>query len=89
MTPVSSEITVTAAPWTTLLRAKPARLRLRAAPSDAAGGRAYVVRDDVLGVTGRAGGWLHVDYPGSARWSSGWVRAEETTPLPEPPSSGQ
>lgn len=72
---------VTAGSWTDLVQVKAARLALKPQP-EAAAGRAYVVKGDVLGVVTRQGGNVQVIYP-SDRPSptKGWVAAGEVAPL--------
>jgi hypothetical protein len=59
----------------------------RARFSDVPGGpprRGYVIRGDIVGVIGRKGAFVHVEYVGGNRPVTGWFRAADLAPLIAP-----
>ncbi len=67
--------------WSELVRVSVPRAGLRQQP-DAAPGRSYVIRGDVLGVVARRGTSVDVVYPSiRPHPSQGWIEAAEVTPL--------
>lgn len=62
-----------AKPWTSVRVVKAAKAYFYPAPG-AAHGRAYLVKDDGVGVRASQGGWVQADFVGGTRTSSGWLK---------------
>ncbi|MES3153478.1 hypothetical protein [Sphingomonas faeni] len=63
--------------WTDLATVKSARVAFKATPGGA-GGRAYMVKGDVVGILGRQGNQVKVVYPSERdTWAQGWVAAAD------------
>jgi len=72
------------ADWTSLRRVTAKRSYLLKKPNDRRGARAYLVRGDIVGVLGRSGDWLHVEYAKERRRTGGWMRAADTAEIKPP-----
>ena len=68
-----------AEPWTSVRVVKSDRAYFSASPG-AAHGKAYVVKDDGVGVRAEQNGWVQADFVGEAHTSSGWLRESDLYP---------
>jgi hypothetical protein len=62
-----------ARPWISVRVVKAAKAYFYPSPS-AVHGKAYVVKEDAVGVRAVQPGWVQADFVGAARTSSGWLR---------------
>jgi hypothetical protein len=65
-----------AEPWTSVRVVKADRAYFSASPG-AAHGKAYVVKDDGVGVRAEQNGWVQADFVGEAHTSSGWLKESD------------
>ena len=73
------------AKWIGLSRITGAKVNFRAKPGDAAELRAYVVRNDIVGVISRQSDWLQIEFVNDrGKASIGWIPASQTAPLSVP-----
>jgi hypothetical protein len=70
--------------WIDLRKIAAQRVYLHSAPDSSGRLRAFVVAGDVVGVRSVRGEWLEVDYVGSARSTTGWIRAQATAGIAPP-----
>jgi hypothetical protein len=68
-----------AEPWTGVRVVKAKRAYLSPSPG-AAHGRAYLVRDDGVGVRATQNGWVQADFVGETHTSSGWLKESDLYP---------
>jgi hypothetical protein len=66
-------------PWTSVRVVKADRAYFSPTPG-AAHGKAYIVKDDGVGVRAQQNGWVQADFVGESHTSSGWLREQDLYP---------
>lgn len=66
-------------PWTAIREVRANRAYFSPSPG-APHGRAYVTQFDGVGIRATQGGWVHVDYTGGTRDTSGWLKESDLYP---------
>ena len=68
-----------AMPWTSVRVVKAAKAYFSPTPGEPHG-KAYIVRDDGVGVRATQNGWVQADFVGEKHTSSGWLREQDLYP---------
>lgn len=75
---------VVSADWLELRKVSMPIVHFHAQPDTNQELKAYVVAENIVGVTARKGDWLEVEYQGAKHSTKGWIPVNSTLPLTPP-----